>query len=225
MKSTVSRLWYRVALHGAAVATLLGAAAASAQERGWYAGGSYESTKTEISAFDFTASEHGSSADGYGVYGGWRLNDHYAFDAALKRNAGLEVSHAAAASGLPDNNSHVMFDASALQLSVLAIAEGELLEGYVRFGVSDYRLDGTRNLSPASGAPGLASTDHVSTQGTGFLMGLGGGANLPRGWHVGIEYSLYDVDDAFFGTEWSDAWLESVTLNLEHRFGKRAQPQ
>jgi len=221
MKGTVSRFWYCLALYVVVVAVLLSAGAASAEQRGWYAGGSYDRTNVEISAYDFTSTEHGSSSNGYGVYGGWRFNDRYAFDAALKRSSGLEASHTAAESGLPeDYSSQVTFDASALQLSLLAIAAGERFEGYVRFGLSDYRLDGTRSLFPASGAPGPASTAHVSTHDTGLLMGFGGGANLARGWHVGVEYSLYDVDSAFFGTEWSDSWLDSFTLKLEHRFGK-----
>ena len=217
----------RLVRHGVVAAALLGtAAAASAEDRGWYVGLMRDSTSITVTYGNCVYncySRSGSSSSGYKLRGGLRLNRHLAVDFALQRDSDLKWTEPLAT--VPDvpgaYDSQVVFDASIAQATVAGIMPiGQRFEFYGRGGLEFYGLSGEQSLTDVTGGPSLSRS--VSSHGTGFLWSTGFGATVGKTWHLSLEYQSVWIGKTFLGVASGDnyAELDTVALGIELRFGR-----
>ena len=208
-------------------ATLLGvAAAASAEERGWYLGMMLDNTAVDVTrgdcSYSYCDTETGPSEAGYALRGGLRLNRHLAVDFALRRNSGVQWTESfASVPGVPGMyESRVVFDANIAQAAVVGILPfGRVFEGFVRGGIESYQLSGKQSLTDQTGGPSLSRP--VSDHGVRLLLGLGVGATVAKTWHVSLEYQTVTIDHTFVGVaSGDDVWLDTIGFGIERRFGR-----
>ena len=218
----------RLVRHGVAATVLLGtAAAASAEDRGWYVGVMRDSTSVYVTygnCYYYCDSQSGPSSSGYELRGGLRLNRHLAVDFGLQRNSDLKWTEPFAT--VPDvpggpYDSQVVFDASIAQATVAGIVPfGQVFEFSARGGLGFYGLNGEQSLTDVRGGPSLSRS--VSSHGTGFLYGIGFGATVGKAWHLSLEYQSASIGKTFLGVASGDnyAELDTVALGIELRFGR-----
>ena len=218
----------RLVRHGVIATALLGAAAAaSAEDRGWYVGTMLDNTSVSVTRGDcsdyyYCDTQTGPSKTGYELRGGLRLKRHLAVDFALQRNSGLQWTEPLA--NVPDvpgiYDSQVVFDASIAQATVVGIMPfGEVFEVYGRGGIGFYGLSGEQSLTDVTGGPSLSRS--VSSHGTGFLFGIGVGATVAKTWHLSLEYQSVSIGQTFLGVASGNyAYLDTIGFGIERRFGR-----
>jgi len=223
MKTLVCRRSRRFIGRGVVALAALGAvSAASAGERTWYAGASLQNSQVDMSRGDLFY-ELGPCSSGYSLRGGLRVNDFLAVDIALERNSGMQWTEYWATvpgvSGL--YGARTTFDASAAQVSavgILPFGKAKVWEAYLKGGHSSYRLSGEQRLTGV----GMSSpAQRVSSHGLGYVIGLGIGVTVAKGWHLSSGIESFTTDEAFFGAPSSDtAMIDSYSFNVEYRFGR-----
>ncbi|MCP4001058.1 MAG: hypothetical protein GY727_09125 [Gammaproteobacteria bacterium] len=62
---------------------------------------------------------------------------------------------------------------------------------------------------------------HVSDDGVGFVIGVGGGVSVTKHLHWRLDYNMYELDEDVLGlgsTDY-DAYASSLTFQALYRFG------
>jgi len=235
MKAFLHRSSRRLLARTIVAAAALGAvSAATAAPREWFLGATFDSTSVDI-AYGMYDSKTGPSNTGYTVHGGLSVNRYLALDFGLQRNSGVRWSESIAMDPLlpSANRFNVQFDARIAQATVIGTWPiGQVFDLYGRLGIGSYRLDGEQWLTDSSGSS--SPRQSTSSDGTGAVVGIGAGARLAKNWRLNVEFETAFVGKAFFGVpathglpveEQNSAYLDSLTLGIERRFGggNRAQ--
>lgn len=225
------------------VASFLSCAAARAQGgepawRGFYlgGGGSYSTVSVEVGGGcygsycwwgDYYDYEEGDGGYGYAVHAGYRANPYVA----------IEVNHLDTATIRWDQNfvyfpefdgvydNRVDFEARLTELSLLGILPfAGRWEVYLRAGAGFWDGTSEQRLDESFGDEVVMRK--VDDDGVGFLFGLGVGVTFADAWHVRLDLQSVTIDGDVLNTR-NDSGLDSILLEVQHRFGARrsvAQP-
>ena len=235
MKALLHRSSRRLVARTVVTAVALGAAsAATAAQREWFLGATFDSTSVDIGygMYDYTA---GPSNTGYTVHGGLSINRYLALDFGLQRNSGMRWSEPVATDPLLPTtyNLNVQFDTRIVQATVIGTWPiGKVFDLYGRLGIDSYRLDGEQWLTDSSA--GSSPRFPTSSSGTTSVIGFGAGARLAKNWRLNLEFKTISVGKSFFGVpathglsaeEQNNAYLDTWSFGIERRFGgaNRAQ--
>ena len=222
MRTEYFRAHQRVCLPVIATAILgCSAGAASAEERGWYAGLSQNDTNIEVERGG--GFQQGPHTSGNTFSGGLRLTHHFAMDFGLSQSDDVKwTEYWAEVPDVPSAyKSSLVFDATALRVGAVGIAPfANIWEAYAKGGFAYYRLNGKQSLSTWSGAD---LSRPMSASDVGFLFGIGVGVTVASDWHLGFGMESLWIDEAFLGINGCDASMNSYTLGVEYRFGRRKQ--
>jgi hypothetical protein len=225
LPSLTSRSLYNAVV---AVGLVVIATAASAEEGAWYAGMMADSSSVSVlhGANLYVAPwESGPGSSGYTLRGGRRVNKHIAVELGFRQTANLEWTEPfATVSGLPGvYESEVSFDATVQQLSVLGVWPfARVWEAYVKGGFASYRFTGTQTLTDVLGGAAPLSRS-VSTSSHNYGFGFGVGATFKQNWHASMEVSSFNIDESFVGATGAHAALDTWSVGLEYRFGRRSE--
>lgn len=195
---------------------------------GWYAGAGAGTSHVEVfrgTSAGFGEWEAGPSDGATLVFGGYRVNDHLAFDVTYIPQRDLEWrEEGVLASGLPGYyDSRTVLSTSALQVSALGILPFEdIWEAYLRGGVSRYRAGAAQRVTDHfSGEERVQSRDMSDA---GLLLGLGIGVALSQNWRVRLEYQFAWIDHALIDVEEEgDPTVDTWFLGFDYRFGSNGR--
>ncbi len=216
-----------------AVILMLACGAVNAQEvevelrrmRGWYAGGGFTLSDTDVSESDNIYGEYknGSGDTGFVIDAGYRFNDFIA----------VELGYLDA--GTPRWNDDVIFlpefqgafstdvalDISAYQASGLLILPFlKRWEAYFKFGLSYWDAESDQILTPVGG--GGVITRNLDDSGTDVLVGVGVGASFWKHVHMRFEYQSFRVDKELLAlNDFYDGSVSTATLEVQYRFGDK----
>lgn len=205
------------------VAAFLPCGTASAQTRGWYAGGGVASSNVGVAESDYWYGdfEDGDEDSGFIVTVGYRVNRFLAVEAGYLDGGNPEWDDYLMF--LPElrdvYDTDVLLDVTAYQASALGILPfGRRWEVYLKGGVSYSDIDSDQILVPSFG--GTTITRTVDDSGADFLFGLGFGVSLGRHLHVRTEFQSFYIDDELLAiNDDYDGSIDSFTLELHFRFG------
>ena len=203
------------------------AAAASAEERQWYAGAAVESQSITVLRGNDVFSgdwDFGSSSSGYSVHGGLRLLKHVAVEGMVRRVRNVKwTEDVTAIPGVPGlYSSRVEFDAALDQVLVVGMLPfAKIWEGYIKGGVGHYGFDGEQTLTGLTGGPSV--TRPVSKHGSNFPLAVGVSVAVAPSWHLAIEVSSITIDESFLGIPGGNsASLGGWSIGAEYRFGRKS---
>jgi hypothetical protein len=204
-------------------AALLGAAAAApAEDRGWFVGVAQDDTQVEV--FRGLGWEAGAESSGFALQGGYRFAKHGAAGIGYRQASDLQWTESSAYFSDTGGwgEAATRFDSSALQASVIGIwtPGGGIFEIHAKLGLAAYSFDGEQVLTEYLRASSV--TRHVGASGTDVLVGFGIGLTVVPAWHVSFGYEYYEFDEGFLGVDFGDgASLDSATLGVQYRFAGR----
>lgn len=175
----------------AAAALTLIAAGASAADKGWYVGADLGSTQFKIEG-------ETENKGAFGIFGGYKLNDYVAFEAAVRGLGAWEVNAL---------NVNTKVTASALQLSVLGtlpVADSILLFG--RLGLGRNSMHVTWNNT---------TTTEGSTEG---LLGLGAQFQINKHFGLRAEYAYLGENTIGDGSSALKLKISQINIGAHYSF-------
>jgi len=209
-------------LAAAALAALLAAGQAAAQNSGWYIGAGLGATQAKFERGDFTGLAAGTySADesdsGARVFGGYRVAPNWAVEFGI---AGLGSYRHRFSAGT--GTAVYRYDASAATVAMAAqlpLAGGVALNGRLGAAFTTTRLrspstTGTITTNPPA-CPDLFFDDCASRK-TNFFWGLGAQFDINPRWGIRLDYDNYGTVGEEFET--GRAKIESWSANAVFRF-------
>ena len=191
---------------------------------GWYAGIAAGNSNIEVYRggwFGFGFWEEGPSEASSLVFGGYRLNEHLAFDVSYLRAGDLVwYEQDAIVTGLPGiYDTTTVMDTSAFQLSALGILPfARIWEVYLRGGASWYSAAAMQEV--VDYYDGQEFHRSFEADDRGFLLGLGVGVTFSERWHVWLEYQYFDIQPELINVDQRDsATVDTMILGVDYRFG------
>ncbi len=213
-------------LLGATALPALGQSEDAEPLRGLYLGaglGSSAPSSFEGDGWYYWDTETGDSEASALAFVGYRLNKFVAFEAAYidAQDTGFSDTLVFVPELFDVYNTDIDLDVSAAQLSVLGIFPfARIWEVYVRAGLAFWDAEAEQRLTPSFG--GEAVNRKVDDDGTGLLLGVGGGVTLFERFHVRLEFQTFDIAEELLADEQLDAAaLDTIVLDLQYRFGSR----
>ena len=204
---------------------MLTATARAQYTDGWYTGVAAGSSHIEVYRGGWLGLgwwEKGPSEAASLVFGGYRLNEHLAFDLSYLRAGDLAWhEQGAAVTGLPGiYDTTTVMGTSAFQLSALGILPfARIWEVYLRGGASWYSVEAIHQAIDYY--DGQEFHRSVAADDAGILLGLGIGATLSEHWHVWVEYQTFDIYPELINVDERDsATVDTMILGVDYRFGR-----
>lgn len=202
----------------AAISLNLMAPAGAAESPKWYVGASSDTTQVEV--YRGLGWEMGGEQPGLSLRGGVELNRHFAVEMALLKANALEWTEYY--SDLPDYlTTTTTFDVRAASLAGIASMHfADIFEAYFKAGLTTYHASGMQKLDDVLGDTSL--TRSASNSGSGYLLGLGLGADVTPKWSVRIEYQFFSIDRSFLGvSSGNDPTVDTFAMGVVYRLGNR----
>lgn len=162
--------------------------------------------------------DYGSGSAGFAATAGYRFMPYLGVELAYVDQGDPRWTQSAALledpAGLYDVNTDM--ELSSLQATMLAVMPfADAWEVYLRAGAAFWQ--GTANQSLIGDT---TVTRKVESDGTSFVLGVGGGVTLADHWHVSLDYVYYPISDDLMPADIAnDAYTDVVTVQVLYRFG------
>jgi len=176
-------------------------AVAQQSDAGWYVGGSYGMTKTEVDMTGVSNPVKDESDSGFKIYGGFQFNKHLGAEIGYVDAGKASFSGTAIPSlGIGAFSGNVKSTAFTFAaVGTLPLNESFALTG--KIGLAAWDAKASVNVAGLSGS--------TSDSGTDLLYGVGARYNLNKNWGVTLEYEVVDV---------SDGSVNMTSMGLRYKF-------
>lgn len=161
--------------------------------------------------------DYGSGSAGFAVTAGYRFIPYLGVELAYADQGKPTWSQSGAVLEEPPGFYDVNTDMelSSLQATVLGVLPfGNTWEVYLRAGAAFWQGEGDQSLIADT-----AVTRAVESDGSSFVLGVGGGVTLADHWHVGLDYVYYSISDDLMPADIAnDAYTDVLTIQVLYRF-------
>lgn len=195
----------------------------AADDHSWYAGGGPALGNVfAVESYGLSeTSQRGASDVGFVLTAGYRWSRYLCLevgylDGGSPKFDGIEPYPDATS---PLFEARIRQDTSAILGSVVGILPlGQRWELYVRAGMAIWEAQSVQSLTSLTDASTIER--RISTNGTDFMMAVGGGVDLTPRWHLRLDYLAFRTGDELLALSGGrDARFDAFSVQLLRRFG------